>query len=473
LHRHSADLGKTILSEVGQVINDVLMPCMEIVAHGIVALFLITLLVVVDPVLAVAVLTVLGGVYFIVYLLVRGYLSRIGADRVASNRERFQIAQEALGGIKEVKIFGREKAFLDRFRGPSLRFARHKVNSHVAGMVPSFALQIVAFGGMLLLILYLLKTTGDLSRALPLVAVYALAGNRLLPALQMVYQSMTRLRYGMPAMESLRQDLLNIDENWSKESTPPIEALVPRRMISLNSVSFTYPGGHKPALRNICLDFPVETTVGLVGVTGSGKTTAVDLVLGLLYPDQGNLLVDGIAITADTIKKWQKSLGYVPQHIYLADDTIAANIAFGIPPDAIDLGAVERAARIAELHTFVTNELPDGYMTMVGERGVRLSGGQRQRIGIARALYHDPAVIVFDEATSALDNLTEQAVMTAVHNLGGVKTIILIAHRLLTVRKCDIIYILHQGDVVGKGSYEHHLATNEQFCAMAGLAHPR
>ena len=468
LNRHSADLGKTILSEVGQVVNDVLMPCMELLAHGIVALFLVVLLLLVDPVLASTVIIVLGGFYLIIYISVRSYLSRIGTDRLESNRERFQIAQEALAGIKEVKIFGREDAFLNRFAWPSLRFARHKVNSHVAGMIPSFALQIIAFGGMLVIVLYLLRSTGDLGTALPLVALYALAGNRLLPALQMIYQSLTRLRFGIPAMEALRKDMQEIEQG--REAVPSISAdsKVPGRLISLRSVSFTYPGAQALALNNLCLEIPVQSTIGLVGTTGAGKTTTVDLILGLLFPEKGGLFVDDAIITPSNVRSWQNVLGYVPQQIYLADDSVAGNIAFGIDPGDIDYQAVERAARIAELHSFVSKELPRGYKTMVGERGVRLSGGQRQRIGIARALYHDPAVIIFDEATSALDNITEKAVMTAVNKLGGQKTIILIAHRFLTVRNCDIIYLLEWGRVVGKGTYEELLENCGKFRAMAG-----
>jgi ABC-type multidrug transport system fused ATPase/permease subunit len=203
--------------------------------------------------------------------------------------------------------------------------------------------------------------------------------------------------------------------------------------------------------------------VGIVGGTGAGKTTAVDVLLGLLRPQQGALVVDGVEVTDDKVRSWQKSVGYVPQQIFLTDDTVAANIAFGVPPKAIDMAAVERAARIAEMHDFVTRELPDGYATTLGERGVRLSGGQRQRIGIARALYHDPDVLVLDEATSALDNLTERAVMDAVHNLGGKKTIVMIAHRLSTVRDCDRIFLLEQGRVVAQGSYDALVESNAEF----------
>ena len=216
------------------------------------------------------------------------------------------------------------------------------------------------------------------------------------------------------------------------------------------------------------MTIPARTTVGLVGGTGAGKTTVVDLILGLLEPQKGAIRVDGVPITAANRRAWQRTIGYVPQPIFLTDESVAANIAFGLPPEAIDRAAVERAARIAELHDFIMDELPQGYDTPVGERGVRLSGGQRQRIGIARALYHDPDVLILDEATSALDNLTEKAVMDAVHNLGHAKTIILIAHRLSTVRACDTIFMMEQGRVVAQGSYDELIAGNQTFRAMAG-----
>ncbi len=227
------------------------------------------------------------------------------------------------------------------------------------------------------------------------------------------------------------------------------------------------PAPSAPRCRGLSLTIPARTTVGIVGGTGAGKTTAVDLLLGLLEPQAGEIRVDGVAVTAGNLRAWQNAIGYVPQQIFLIDDSVSANIAFGQPKRKIDQAAVERAARIAELHDFVTTEMPQGYDTLVGERGVRLSGGQRQRIGIARALYHDPDVLILDEATSALDNLTEKAVMDAVHNLGHAKTIVLIAHRLSTVRDCDTIFMLERGALIAEGSYDELLEHSREFRAMA------
>jgi ABC-type multidrug transport system fused ATPase/permease subunit len=235
-------------------------------------------------------------------------------------------------------------------------------------------------------------------------------------------------------------------------------------------VTYAYPNATRPALDDISLRIAARTTIGFVGATGAGKTTLVDVVLGLLEPQSGHVLVDGTSIHPDNIRAWQRSIGYVPQQIFLADDTVAGNIAFGVPREKIDMQAVERAAKCAELHAFVLEGLPQGYQTEVGERGIRLSGGQRQRIGIARALYHDPAVLIFDEATSALDNLTERAVMDAIHNLTHVKTILVIAHRLSTVRPCEQIFFLDRGRLRAVGTYDQLLAGDPIFQGLAAAA---
>ncbi len=467
LNRHSADLGKSVLSEVGQVVSGVIIPSMQLFVNGAVVFFIVTMLVLVDPTLALTVAVVLGGSYLLIFMTVRRYLSRIGSDRINANKERFQVTQEALGGIKEVKVFGRERAFFRRFVNPSLRFARHQANHQIAGQMPRYLLEVVAFGGILLIALYLFKVHGNFNQVLPLLALYAFSGYRLLPALQHLYQNLTKIRFTLPALNSLHQDIIEFKGNDQQDKKDLPVALKPQEAITMKDVCFTYPGSSLQALKNLDFSIPAKSTIGLVGTTGSGKTTAVDIILGLLCPQTGQLLVDETAISAKNRRGWQRSLGYVPQQIYLADDNVAANIAFGIPLQDINLDAVERAARIAELHEFVVNDMPDGYDTMVGERGVRLSGGQRQRIGIARALYHDPEVLIFDEATSALDNITEQAVMEAVHNLGRKKTIILIAHRLSTVRACDRIYLLEKGSVVDQGNYEQLMTSSDRFRTMA------
>ena len=465
LNRHSADLGKTILSEVGTVMSNGMTPLMTLMAQSAVALALLILLLVVDPLLALSVGVVLGLAYAGVLAAMSGWLKRLGQARIDANHERFTAVSEAFGAAKEVKVGGLEQAYIERFAKPAEIYAKSEATANLIAQLPRFALEAIAFGGMLLVMLYLMVSTGSFAAALPIIALYAFAGYRLMPALQQIYVAFTQLRYAGPALDALHADLINLQAAYTHtmNRTP----LPLTQAITLNQVSYRYPNAPQPALKGINLTIPAHSTIGFVGATGSGKTTTVDVILGLLEPQEGALKIDGQAITATNRRAWQRAIGYVPQHIYLADDSVAANIAFGVAIKDIDQQAVERAAKIANLHAFVSSDLPQGYATTMGERGVRLSGGQRQRIGIARALYHNPQVLILDEATSALDNLTEQAVMEAVNKLGHDITIILIAHRLSTVRQCDQIYLLEQGEVKAQGTFDELTQANERFRAMA------
>lgn len=468
LTRNSGDLSKTILNETAQVVNGALMPALRLLSHVLLALALVILLVVVKPWLALTVSLVLGGIYGAIYALSRAWLGRIGQERVAANRARFTAAAEAFAGAKEIRLLGRERAYLERYREPSRQFARHQANAALLNSLPMYAIEAVAFGGVLLLVLILMAGEGGLGAALPLIGVYGLAGRQLIPAFQKIFSAVASLRFNLAAVDDVLADLGDREGSQPFTRQVPREArLVPREAIVLEQVSYTYPGTDEPALRDLSLEIPARTTVGLVGSSGAGKSTLVDLLLGLLKPDEGRVRIDDTPLDATTVRRWQAAVGYVPQHIFLADQSVAANIALGVPESAIDREAVLRAARLANLHEFVTRELPQGYDTLIGERGVRLSGGQRQRIGIARALYRDPDVLFFDEATSALDNATERAVMEAIHNLTGEKTIILVAHRLTTVRPCDRIFVLHQGMLAEEGDWESLNRVGRQFQRLA------
>jgi len=464
LSRNSADLGKTILSEVNQVIGNVVMPMMNLIAQGAVATALLALLILIDSKLALIVGLTLATAYALIFKATSALLNRMGTERVKANQQRFTAVSEAFGASKEVKVGGLEQAYINRFSDPAQTYARYQSTAQVISQLPRFALEAIAFGGMLLLVLYLMAQSGSFASALPIIALYAFAGYRLMPALQHIYSAVTQLRFAGPALDALHADLMSLQP---AHPNPSQDAIALKQAITLNQIQYRYPNAPQSALKNLSLTIPAKSTVGLVGSTGSGKTTMVDLILGLLEAQEGTLEVDGQAITEHNRRAWQRAIGYVPQQIYLSDDTVAANIAFGVNAEVIDQQAVERAAKIANLHEFVANELPQQYQTTVGERGVRLSGGQRQRIGIARALYHNPQVLILDEATSALDNLTEQAVMEAVRNLGHEITIILIAHRLSTVRECDQIYLLERGQVKANGTYKELVASNQLFAAMA------
>jgi ABC-type multidrug transport system fused ATPase/permease subunit len=470
LNHHSVDLGRTVLHEIAGLVNHTLIPTLRILSKSVAIILLLVLVIAVDPVIALVTASVFTSFYALVYYCVRHYLSRLGQEVWSADEERFRIAQEGLGAIKHVKVAGLEAEYLRRFQSPAERLARYLSYHATVGMMPKYFMEAITFGGILLILVALILSREEgLSAVLPLVAVYAFAGYRLMPALQSIYHDVADMKFGTAYLNKLEADLLaglNADVPVPVPAAVP-GALSPRGAIVLDRVCFSYPGAASRALDAISLTIPARRSVAFVGTTGAGKTTVIDLILGLLKPDSGQLIVDGIEITDANRRQWQGALGYVPQEIYLKDDSIAANIAFGVAQADVDRMAVERAARSAELHDFIVGELPNGYDTWIGERGVRLSGGQRQRIGIARALYRDPPVLVFDEATSALDNVTERAVMSAVDQLGRQKTIIIVAHRLSTVRRCDVIYLLERGQLVDSGSFDELSASNARFRAMA------
>ena len=450
LNQHSANIGKTILSEVQQVVVNGILPIIEIIAKGSVTLAIVILLVLVDIKLALIIGFSLGAAYGTIFYLINGYLKKIGKERLLSNNNRFTTITEAFGAAKEVKIGGLEQNYINRFTKSAQIYARHEASSKIFAQLPRYALEAIAFGGIMLVILYLISQKGSFNSALPIISLYVFAGYRLLPSLQLIYASLTQLSYVGPSLDALNNDIKKLQSTNLNVIQNPLSL---NKSITLNEIDYSYPNTTRVALKNININIPAKSTVGFVGTTGSGKTTTADVILGLLEPQKGYLEVDQLKITKNNSRSWQRSIGYVPQQIYLSDDTISANIAFGLQGDQINQKQVEEVAKIANLHNFIMDELPDKYMTTVGERGIRISGGQQQRIGIARALYHNPQLLILDEATSALDTQTEKAVMDAVNNLSKNITIILIAHRINTLKKCDIIFEFEKGELVNQFSY--------------------
>ncbi len=471
LERNSAELGKNVLNEVDGLVSRVIQPSLRLVSNSILVLAILGFLLLVDPLVTLFSGGVLGLGYGLIYLRLRGRLHRLGEDMMDAFENRFLVAQEATGGIKDVKLMGLEATYAKSYSVAAQKAARSGSTLGVMAELPRFALEAITFGVMLSLILILLvKSGGDIVEIVPTLGVIAFSTMRLLPSLQQIYHSLVALRGATAILDTIVADI----EATPQKPLDEVERVAPLKLekaLELSRVSFAYATAERPTLRGVDLVIPARTTVGIVGGTGAGKTTLVDLVLGLLTPDAGEIRVDGTVITEANRRAWQKTLGYVPQSIYLTDDTILGNIAFGVPKDQVDMAAVERAAKIAALHDFVLSDLPQGYETFVGERGVRLSGGQRQRIGIARALYRDPTLLIMDEATSALDNITERVVMEAVQKIRADKTIILIAHRLSTVKTCDTIFLMDRGRLMAQGSYDELLAGNEVFRRMvAGSA---
>jgi ABC-type multidrug transport system fused ATPase/permease subunit len=469
LDRNTAGLATNILVEVREFINGVLTWLLKVLAQSFVVVFVFTLLLLVDVSVALAAALILGGAYAAIYSVVRRKQSRLGEVRVTATSLRFKAAAEALGSIKETKVLGRQAEFVRRFAVSDRRYSDANASNAMVGEIPRYALEMVAFGGIIVIVLYLLQKRDDFGGAVAVMSLYALAGYRLMPALQQIFHGLARIRFFLPTLDRLHADLTKRASRLDRDlATADLAhpSITYERTIVLDGISYIYPSGEANVLRNINLEIPRNTSVALVGSTGCGKTTLVDILLGLLEAHEGSIRVDDVTLSPGNIALWQKRVGYVPQHIYLCDDSVTRNVAFGLAEDEIDHAAVERAARIAHLHDFIVS-LPDGYNAVVGEHGVRLSGGQRQRIGIARALYHDPDVLIMDEATSALDGITEDAVITAIRDLSRQKTIVLVAHRLTTVQECDRIYLLDRGEIVASGGFHELMRTNPKFRAMA------
>jgi len=473
LERNSSDISKTVLQEVGRLVTIVLIPSLRLLANSLLAVSLIILLVLVEPLIASVAAVIIVGGYALIYVALRRLLSKYGTELVAANALRFRLIQEAAGGFKEVKLLGIEKHYVDCFAQPARRAASLNAFVQMIRELPRFGLESLTFGVLLGSLLFLqLKNDGQLGAAIPVLGTFAFAVMRLLPAAQNVYHSAAAIRNGKPLLDEIFQDYQEAQQRIRESGHPECDSRRVRlsEQLEINNATFAYPSTERAALRGLNMIIPAKTTIGIVGGTGAGKTTLVDTILGLLTLERGEILVDGTKIDRSNVQAWRNAMGYVPQSIYLTDSTLAENIAFGVAPENIDRAAIERASKTAALHAFVTDELKDGYNTKVGERGVRLSGGQRQRIGIARALYHDPDVLIFDEATSALDNITERSVMEAIQNIAHEKTVIMIAHRLSTVRNCDKIFLLEHGQVGASGTFNELLKKDARFRDMASSA---
>lgn len=434
LEYNPSELSRNALSEIDQLNGGLIKPLSQLIAQGSVAFAMLLLMLIYDPWIALSAVAVLGGLYALIYLLVRKRLGNTGVARQKANGERFQACNEALGGIKDVKITHAAAAYQSKYNRASRELSRHLANADTLSQSPLYMVEVAGYSGLIILALILMKQSGDIGQVLPALGMYGFAAYRLLPSAQIMYRGFAQLKFSSAVLDTVHQHLSLPEEQFSAAKKP----LIPEKEIRLTGVEFAYPtAADKPVLQNFDLVIPANTSVGIAGKSGAGKSTVMDLLLGLLQPQQGVLSVDGVAIDSSNIRAWQAAIGYVPQHIYLADASIVENIAFGVPPEKVDMAAVQKAAHIAQIDTFVEQELPEGYHTKVGDRGIRLSGGQRQRIGIARALYRDPAVLFMDEATSALDNDTELALNEAMAVLAGKKTVVIIAHREATLAGCE------------------------------------
>jgi len=453
LGKNPAEAEKNILVEVHIFTNGVVLPVLKLSAAGVVVILVAGFLVIFNPVLALIATSVLGLGYFASFLIVRRKLALAGERRVVANGDRFRAVNEAIAGAKEIQILGRTQEFVARYQAPANRYARTTSLQQILADMPRYAIEILAFGSVMLAALYVAVSTGDLKTVAPVLGVYVVAGYRLMPAMQKVYNAWSQIRFNRAVVDDIYAAHVVGDstDQLRKQPADALEKL--NESINIVDLDYHYPTTPEIVIDSLSLEIKKGQTVSLIGETGSGKTTIAELLIGVLKPVSGTVEIDGKSLNDSNIRSWQDQIGYVPQEIYLIDDSISSNIALGVPISEIDFDAVQRAATIANIDSFVQNELPEKYETIVGDRGVRLSGGQRQRIGIARALYHNPSVLVFDEATSNLDQETEASLHEALERVMDDMTVIIVAHRLNTTQSSDMIYVLDEGRIVGSGKY--------------------
>jgi ABC-type multidrug transport system fused ATPase/permease subunit len=453
IQRNSAQLIRNALGEVHLLAQNGVMQAITLLAEAMVVLGIFALLLYVEPIGALVCVSTLAFAGWGFYYLTRNQMLHWGEARHRHEGMRIQHLQQGLGGVKDVQLLGREKEFIAQYRSHTQGFARVGRLQNTLQQLPRLGLELLAVVALAGLVIAMIGQHRPLEALLPTIGVFAAAAFRVMPSANRIMTALQITRHTLPVVDTLSEEMKALSPPVSVERGAPLPF---RRALTLHDVQFQYPAAETAALRGIDLKIAAGATVGFIGGSGAGKSTLVDVILGLLTPQHGSVRVDGVDVRTN-LRGWQDNIGYVPQNIYLTDDTLRRNIAFGLADAEIDELAVQRALRAAQLEQFIA-ELPRGLETFVGERGVRLSGGQLQRIGIARALYHDPPVLVLDEATSALDTITEREVMDAVRALHGRKTVIIVAHRVTTVEHCDRLYRLEAGKIVGAGDPAHMIA---------------
>ncbi len=468
LQRNSAELVRNITSEIPQFFVGVLVPALTLGTEIMVMSCIALLLVMIEPLSSAIAAVFLGMSIFWLNRTIRKQMSGQGSIRQEEGGKMIQWVNQSLGGVKETKVLGRETFFLDAFTRSAQAFGKANLFVGLATQLPNLFIDTVLIAAVLLIVIFSLIQGRAIQSILPMLSLFAIAALRLMPSAKRIVSTITTIRYLKNAVDLIYQDLVSLETTSSSRSTvehSESSSTQLKQLIELRNIHYQYPNATKPSLACISLAIKKGESIAFIGSSGAGKTTIVDVILGLLKPTEGEILVDGKNIFAD-LDSWQRQIGYIPQSIYLSDDTIRSNIAFGLATDQINEEQVWSAVKAAQLEELVYR-LPDRLDTLVGERGIRLSGGQRQRIGIARALYHNPEVIVMDEATASLDNTTEREFMQALESMSGHKTMITIAHRLSTVKNCDRLYLIKNGMVSDSGAYDELISKNRDFQIMA------
>lgn len=465
LNRNSSELLRNIISETHLLVYNVFVSLLNIILNIVTMVFIVAFLIAVQPVFSLLAMITLGALSWSMMKLVERKTQFFGQEEMQQRQVSNKTVLEALSGIKDIQVLGREEHFISQF---NLSIARRARARYFIEMVQSFnrpVFETITVIGVLGLALVLTANAQSIERTIAVLALFAAATYRLMPIFQGLVTEINSLRYHIYSVDPVFDDLQQLQNNFNETDNNQKLPLTFNREICIENVSFAYPDTTKDVLKSINLNIPQGSVVALVGESGAGKTSLVDALLGLLRVDKGSISVDGVNIYS-SLKAWQQNIGYIPQNIYLADDTLKHNVAFGISGNEISNAKFWKAVEAALL-TDLIEQLPEKENTMIGEMGVRLSGGQRQRIGIARALYHNPRLLIMDEGTSALDNVTEKYVIEAIEKLRNDRTIIMIAHRLTTVKNCDVICLMEDGKITDKGTYDELLNTNTKFKEMA------
>lgn len=454
LQRNSAELVRNITSEILQIFIGVLVPMLTLVTELMVMSCIVILLAIAEPVSSAIAAIFLGISIFCLNTVIRKQMNAQGMIRQQESGRMLQWVHQGLGGIKETKVLGRETFFLRAFADSANAFGKANFIFSLTNQLPNLLIDAILISAVLLIVIFSLIQGRETQSILPMLSLFAISALRIMPSAKRIVSTVGTIQYSQYSVDLIYQDLIAL-ESLSPPLLTQTESISSpsfQQEIKLHNISYQYPNSPQPSLSGISLSIKKGEAIAFIGESGSGKTTLVDVILGLLTPSQGEILVDGENILSN-LANWQRQIGYIPQSIYLCDDTIRGNIAFGLPIDQINEEQVWKSLKAAQLEELVRN-LPDQLDTLVGERGIRLSGGQRQRIGIARALFHNPEILIMDEATAALDNNTEREFMEALESTAKGKTMIMIAHRLSTVKNCDHLYLIKNGVIWAQGKYE-------------------
>lgn len=464
----SAELTKRITIETERVTSGIIMRILQINSKIFFSFFMVLAMIIYNPFIAIIGASIFLVAYWLIYQMVKVKLQQFGRNITNESSMRFKLINEGLGGIKDILLLGKQNYFAKQFNESSDNLAFSSGMNMVITALPRYFMELVTFGTIIILVLYLVTLhEGNLGSILSLLSVYALASLKLIPAFQAIYSSLTTIKGNYSGFESIKNDLkMSRNKNYEKLNLKKDKKFKMKKNIVFHNISYKYPNTKEYVLKDLNCLISANTTVGIVGGSGSGKSTFIDIVMGLIRVSKGHIEIDNSILEDKDLSSWQKNIGYVAQSIFLSENTIAENVAWGVNIGDIDLDKVNNAIKLSHLDEFIKKS-PEGIYTKVGERGVQLSGGQRQRIGIARALYNNPDILIFDEATSALDSITEKIIMDAINDFSGKKTIIMIAHRLTTVEKCDEIFFIDKGNVIDRGSYQELLTRNITFRAMA------